>query len=221
MLMNEKVTKMDDRNQNLPEGFTYLSEPSILIVIAYATSDNFMGRPLKGYHKNLCILTHEAAQALLFVQKDLTQQNPNLHLKIFDAYRPDRAVQDIIRWAEDPQDERMKSLYFPNIAKQDLLSEGYLAKKNSMHSSGSTVDLTIVQNSEKGYQEWDMGTHFDFFGEQSHTFYPDLTPKQKQNRLFLKNLMEKRGFVNYEKEWWHYSLKDEPFANIYFDFPVA
>lgn len=204
----------------LPSGFTYLNDPRMIISIDYASSQNFMSRPLAGYEKNVCILTHPAANALFEVQNLLDKHHPGLCLKIFDAYRPQSAVDDILTWVTDPFDQKMKALYYPDHEKEELLVLGYLAEKQSTHSRGSTVDLTLCNNHGNTFTELDMGSRFDYFSEKSHTAFSDISLEAIQNRKLLLYVMEQFGFINYPKEWWHFTLADEPYPDTYFDFPV-
>lgn len=204
----------------LPSGFVYLEDPRILISLNYLTSNNFMGRPVKGYHAPVCILTKEAANALITLQDVLDKKYRGLCLKIFDAYRPVQAVLDFKQWSEDPKDCLMKEIFYPTYHKPELFEKGYIAEKSS-HSRGSTVDLTLVERqSEHQHQELDMGTIFDYFHELTHTENPTISTSAKQNRALLKNLMDEQGFENYPFEWWHFTLRNEPFPDTYYDFPI-
>ena len=202
---------------NLPEGFVYLDKviPNIVLEMRYASKNNFTGRVIDGYEAPKCILTRQAAEALKNVQEELNRYS--LSLKIFDAYRPQRSVDDFVKWWKDSSDIRMKNEYYPDVPKEQLFREGYISLK-SAHSRGSTVDLTIVMLPQN--QELSMGGNFDLFGELSNTEYKNVKPFQKVNRLLLKSVMEKHGFINYQMEWWHYTLKNEPFPALYFNFPV-
>ena len=202
----------------LPSEFVYLDEvsPSINTQLQYFTSHNFVGRPIEGYGVNRAILTKPAALALANVQAELNKHG--LGLLVFDAYRPQRAVNDFMAWARDIKDIKNKSRYYPNVDKRNLFDEGYIAQKSG-HSRGSTVDLTIIDLSN-GANLLDMGSRFDFFGPQSWPDYPNITAQQRANRLLLQTLMIKYGFTPYDKEWWHFTLKDEPFPSQYFDFLV-
>jgi D-alanyl-D-alanine dipeptidase len=202
----------------LPSGFIYLDQasPTILTQLRYFSSNNFIGRSVQGYLANRTILTEPAAAALSNIQKELNIYG--LGLLIFDAYRPQQAVNNFVHWAKDAADTKTKSQYYPNVDKRDLFKEGYIAEKSG-HSRGSTVDLTIVQlgNSVKPL---DMGSSFDYFGPQSWPDYANITSQQKANRLLLRTIMMKYGFAPYNKEWWHFTLIDEPFPETYFDFLV-
>ncbi|NMD05229.1 MAG: M15 family metallopeptidase [Deltaproteobacteria bacterium] len=222
-------------------GFVDIREiiPQIELDIRYYGSHNFLGERVDGYLAPKCILTKEAAQALLNVQRDL--EPFGFTLKIYDCYRPQRAVDYFVRWAKEIENTKTKKEFYPTVDKQNLFKDGYIDSKSS-HSHGSTVDLTIVPlpvpeqeeyipgqklcvcylTSEKRFKDnsIDMGTGFDCFHELSHTANKKISRQQKINRLLLKTLMEKHGFKNYELEWWHYTLKNEPYPNTYFDFPV-
>ena len=201
---------------NLPEGFVYINDLDnrINIDLRYSTENNFTGKVIDGYRSNKAIISTEAAMALIQVQNDLDQMN--LSLKIFDAYRPQMSVNYFINWSNDSLDTINKSIYYPKIKKSELFRLGYIAERSG-HSRGSTVDLTIVDNTT--FKELDMGTPYDFFGPESATNFIGITDKQKSNRLLLLETMTRNGFKNYSKEWWHYTLKEEPF-NDYFNFII-
>lgn len=204
----------------LPQGFVHADEivPGLVTDLRYAGSDNFVGAPVDGYEAARVVLTAQAAEALKAVQADLKPFG--LGLKIFDAYRPTQAVAHFVRWASLPDDPASKHTYYPDIDKARLFEEGYVATRSS-HSRGSTVDLTLVILARDGTPiDLDMGTRFDFFGPESWPDYTDLTGEQRSNRLLLKLVMERHGFTPFDKEWWHFTLKDEPFPDTYFDFPV-
>lgn len=206
--------------KELPESFVYIEEviPNIRTDLRYATDRNFLGRRVDGYVASRCILTRQAAEALNRVQADLNRFG--LGLKVFDAYRPQRAVDDFVRWAKDPEDTKMQGEYYPKVQKKDLFKEGYIAEKSS-HSRGSTVDLTIVfLDKHAAESELDMGTPFDFFGPESWPDSPLVSPVHRAHRMLLQVLMQKHGFEPYAKEWWHFTLKDEPFPKTYFNFRV-
>ncbi len=226
---------------HLPEGFVEVKTaiPSIRLDIRYAGPHNFVGERIDGYKTPQCILTRQAAAALVQVQKEL---NPfSLSLKVYDGYRPQRAVDHFVRWAKNLGDTRTKREFYPTLEKRDLFKDDYIATKSG-HSRGSTVDLTIVALPVSEQAPWrpgekleacyspvevrykdnglDMGTGFDCFHELSHTASGKIGQQQRINRLLLKTLMEKHGFRNYEKEWWHFTLRDEPFPETYFDFVI-
>ena len=205
---------------DLPSGFVYLTDavPTIVQDIRYAKTENFIGMPIDGYINPIAITTKEAAIALNHAQTDLRRFG--ISLKVFDAYRPQRAVDHFVRWAKDLKDVRKQSEYYPQVAKQDLFREDYIASKSG-HSRGSTLDVTLVSFDAEGLaQELDMGTHFDYFDPRSWPEYSDLTVMQRANRMLLQTVMEKHGFKPYPKEWWHFTLKQEPYPNTYFNFNV-
>lgn len=201
----------------IPPGFVYLDEaiPTIKLELRYSTDNNFVGRPIDGYVKPRAILTVEAAHALLKVQHALSAFK--LGLKVYDAYRPQRAVDDFLRWAADASDTKKKAEYYPEVDKPELFRQAYLAERSG-HSRGSTLDLTIVAL-DSG-QELDMGSRYDYFGPESWPTSTVPTAAQRANRMLLQMLMVQYGFVPYPQEWWHFTLKDEPFPERYFDFLV-
>lgn len=201
----------------LPDGFVYVKDviPYIEVDLRYCGHHNFVGKPIQGYLEPQVILTEKASQALAKVEKELNKNN--MGLKIFDAYRPQSAVNHFVAWARDSKDTLAKKEFYPSEDKSLLFKKGYIASKSG-HSRGSTIDLTIILLDSR--QELDMGSPFDFFGKISSHTYRDLTPLQKKNRNLLKSTMEKYGFLAYQEEWWHYTLKEEPFKGKYFDFPV-
>ncbi|WP_100615491.1 M15 family metallopeptidase [Confluentibacter citreus] len=201
----------------LPEGFVYVRDviPDLKVDLKYHTSNNFVGKVVDGYQSNALILTEGAANALKLVQKELEQQD--MCLLVFDGYRPQRAVNHFIRWAGVLNDTTNKQQFYPDVNKKDLFKQDYIASRSG-HSKGSTVDVAIING--KTNEPLDMGTVYDFFGKESWTDYKDITEEQKANRKRLLKVMTKHGFVNFYKEWWHFTLKDEPFPNTYFDFPV-
>tara|TARA_R110000787_G_scaffold55942_3_gene128819 strand:+ start:1736 stop:2404 length:669 start_codon:yes stop_codon:yes gene_type:complete len=203
--------------QTLKSGFSYVSEidSTIQKELRYITSNNFIGKPIDGYIKNTLIITTSAAKALKKVQSKLVQFG--LSLKVFDAYRPQQSVDHFVRWAKVMNDTLMKQQYYPNTAKKDLFRLDYIAAKSG-HTRGSTVDLTIVDL--KTNEELDMGSTYDFFGTASHPFFKNLTKNQRSNRLLLRNIMLEAGFKPYSKEWWHFTLKAEPYPNKYFNFLI-
>ena len=203
----------------LPEGFVYLDEaiPGIVIELKYTTDDNFVGQPIDGYEHGYAILSEPAAAALAEVQAKL--EPFGLGLKVFDAYRPQRAVDHFVRWAGDLDDQRTKPDFYPDVAKEDLFEEGYIAEQSG-HSRGSTVDLTIVYRDEAGTtRELDMGSSYDFFGPISWPDSAAITARQRANRTLLQNVMVTQGFNYYAQEWWHFTLEGEPYPDTYFDFP--
>jgi len=203
----------------LPAGFIHIDKvvPEIVLEIRYYSDDNFTGRRVKGYERPAAILTEQAAMALQQVAAELA--GFGFGLKIYDAYRPQQAVDDFVQWAGDPGDQRMKSRYYPHVDKTKLIGEGYIAERSG-HSRGSTVDLTLVSLGPEGPQELDMGTGWDYFGPESWPDSKAVTPAQRAHRMLLRVLMEKHGFRPLQQEWWHFTLRDEPFPDVYFNFPV-
>ncbi|WP_044405177.1 M15 family metallopeptidase [Lacinutrix sp. Hel_I_90] len=201
----------------LPKGFVYVNEviPTIQTELRYCTDNNFVGTPIDGYVNNVAILTTEAATALTKVQAELAKQN--LSIKIYDAYRPQQAVDHFVRWAKVENDTLMKGVFYPEVEKKNLFNAGYIASK-SRHSSGSTLDITLV-NLETG-APLDMGSPYDFFGSASWIKNSNLNKTQRKNRQRLQKVMAKHGFRNYAQEWWHFTLRGEPYRNLYFDFLV-
>ncbi len=200
----------------LAKGFVYLKDvdSTIKTDVRYASTNNFVGARVDGYEAKKVIITEKAAEALKKVQAALKEDG--YALKVFDAYRPKRAVNHFVRWVRDRRDTKTKKKYYPDLSKSSLLGGGYISGL-SRHSSGSTVDLTLIDSNGK---ELDMGTPFDFFGGESSHNSRIPTPEQQANRQRLKAAMERGGFRAYYKEWWHYTLRGEPFAGQYFDFPV-
>lgn len=204
-------------SQELPKGFVYLTEidATIQTELRYLSHNNFIGIPIDSYIKNTLIVSSKAAEKLKIIQQELLKKGHGL--KIFDAYRPQQAVNHFVRWAKVLNDTLMKQQYYPEVEKKHLFSLGYIASKSG-HTRGSTVDLTIINL--KTRKELDMGSPYDFFGEKSHVFSVNINPAQKENRLFLREIMLKNGFKPYANEWWHFTLRKEPFPNTYFQFPV-
>ncbi|MDT0686606.1 M15 family metallopeptidase [Autumnicola psychrophila] len=205
------------QEHKLPKDFIYVHKvvPDIALEIRYCGANNFMGKPVDAYWKSVAILTKPAAQALIQVQQEL--KSKGYRLKIFDAYRPQSAVNQFVKWAKDEADTINKNNFYPEIDKKNLFALGYIASRSG-HSRGSTVDLTII-DAETG-QELDMGSPYDFFGSISSHNSTEISKEQKENRLMLKHLMMKNGFRPYPEEWWHYTLRNEPYPDTYFDFPV-
>lgn len=205
------------QKQTLPEGFVYAKTiiPDLDVELRYYTTNNFVGDTIDSYKSNNLIITKAAAEKLKLVQDELQQQN--LCLKIYDGYRPQGAVNHFIRWARDLNDTLNKQEFYPEVNKRNLFKAGYIATRSG-HSRGSTIDLTIT-NGETG-EPLDMGSPYDFFGEKSWVDYKGITEKQKANRQLLQTVMLKHNFRNYPKEWWHFTLRWEPFPETYFDFEV-
>lgn len=210
-------THVSATKAQLPEGFVYIKEyiPSAQIDIRYYGNNNFTGRPVAGYLAPKAILTREAARALQNISAELAEQG--YALKIFDAYRPQKAVNDFIQWTCSSGNEEMKADYYPHINKKDLCWLGYIAIRSG-HSRGSTVDLTLVD--KKTGKEIDMGGGFDLLDPISTHGSPLITPTQAANRAILKKAMLSNGFYAYSGEWWHYTLANEPYPDRYFDFDV-
>jgi len=197
--------------------FVLLSEavPDAILEIRYYSTYNFVGDRIDGYEEPLAFLTKEAAAALKKVSDELITKG--YRLKIFDAYRPQKAVTHFMNWALDPDDTRMKEYFYPELEKEVLFPQGYIAE-HSGHSRGSTVDLTLFDM--KTEKEVDMGGTFDYFGELSHPDYTDITEEQYAHRMLLREVMIKHGFKPLVEEWWHFTLKNEPYPDTYFTFPA-
>lgn len=226
---------------NLPENFVYLHsvDPTIIQEIRYDTNHNFIGRPIRGYHAEQCILTRPTALALHQVQQQLLPKN--LSLKVFDCYRPQIAVNDFIIWSKQPQLQQMKAEFYPRVDKKDFFKLGYVAAKSG-HTRGSTVDLTIVKLPLQSVQTYqvgeklvsclapyserfkdggiDMGTGYDCMDKLAHGDNLNINEQAYENRQMLRALMQEYGFVPYPDEWWHFTLKDEPYPHTYFNFAV-
>lgn len=208
--------------------------PDLIVEMRYFRSYNFIGKKIVGYQANKCLLSEKAAKQIAKVQ--LEAKSLGYSLKVYDCYRPQRSVDMFVKWAQNLSDQKMKRFFYPRVEK-DVLLQGYIASRSG-HSRGSTIDLTLVKlpytpssddpfgsqfscmaDSSLRYDDHsiDMGTSFDCFDELSHTENPNISKDALQNRLLLRKLMNNHGLVNYSKEWWHYSLKDEPFPHQYFD----
>jgi len=225
-----------------PSDFVALKsvDPTILEEIRYFTPHNFVGERIDGYQQPLCILTRPAAEALHKAQTKLLRQGYTL--KVYDCYRPQRAVDHFVRWAKDLDDHKMKAEFYPQVDKTRLFADGYIAEKSG-HSRGSTMDLTIARLPARPTRPYvpgrplvpcyapqserfpdnsvDMGTGFDCFDTLAHTDDPRIAGEQRANRQLLKGTLEGLGFVNLAEEWWHYTYKPEPYPSTYFDFPVS
>jgi len=201
-----------------PSGFVVLADfvPSIVQEIRYHSSYNFIGERIDGYEEPCALLAIEAARALKGVANELIVQG--YRLKVFDAYRPACAVKHFVLWGIEDQDVRMKPYFYPELQKQELFAKGYIDKQSS-HSRGSAVDLTLLDM--KTGKELDMGSPFDLFSELSHPGCRDVTPEQYENRMLLQRAMVRNGFQPLECEWWHFALKKEPYPDTYFEFPVS
>lgn len=205
------------KEKALPEGFIHVKTiiPDIDVELRYFSTHNFVGDTIDGYKANRLILTKQSAEALKKVQDELQEQN--LCLRVYDGYRPQRAVNHFIRWARDLNDTINKQEFYPDVEKRYLFREEYIATRSG-HSRGSTIDLTIIDGNTN--QPLDMGSPYDFFGKESWVEHPGLTKVQKANRQLLQKVMLKHNFRNYPKEWWHFTLRWEPFPKTYFDFEV-
>jgi zinc D-Ala-D-Ala dipeptidase len=240
-LCSPYFTRQSTAAEKMPEGFVDILDviPDIQLDIRYAGPHNFVGEKINGYDAGKCLITREAAEAMAKVQDDLRRFS--LTLKIYDCYRPQRAVNHFVQWATEIHNTKTKNEFYPTIDKRNLFKDGYIDSKSG-HSRGSTVDLTVVSQpvlkqtayipgqrlsacylpAEKRFRDnsIDMGTGFDCFHELSHTGNKSIGLSQRINRMLLKTMMEKYGFRNYEKEWWHYTLNNEPYPNTYFDFVI-
>ena len=201
-----------------PSGFVVLADyvPGIIQEIRYYSTYNFIGDRIDGYEEPCALLTKEAARALKAVSNEMLVRG--YRLKVFDAYRPACAVKHFMLWGIEDQDVRMKPYFYPDLQKQELFEKGYIAKQSS-HSRGSTVDLTLLDMATG--KELDMGSPFDLFSEASHPDYMGVTEEQYKNRMMLQHAMRRSGFLPIDCEWWHFTLADEPYPNTYFEFPVS
>ncbi|PWE55747.1 hypothetical protein DEM27_13805 [Metarhizobium album] len=200
-----------------PPGFADLRaiDPTIRQDIRYATDNNFTRSVVPGYVAPACILAEPVAKALAQVQKALKPQQ--LGLQVFDCYRPSRAVKFFVAWASEkgkPDPE-----YYPEFARNTLIAKGYIAARSG-HSSGGSIDLTLGKLTPTGFEALDMGTDFDFFDPRSHTRSKAVSAEALANRQLLVKAMQQAGFANYDREWWHFSFRKEPFAGKAFDFDV-
>ena len=202
---------------NDTHGFVSVGEviPDVLLDIRYYSSFNFIGERIDGYEEPAALLTREAAQALKEASNEAMEQG--FRLKVFDAYRPQKAVDHFVRWAKDPEDIRMKAFFYPDLEKKIIIPQGYIAE-HSGHSRANTVDLTLFDMATQ--QDVDMGGTFDFFGELSHPDYSGVSEVQHANRMLLQSLMVKHGFRPLKTEWWHFILENEPWPDTYFTFSV-
>ena len=205
-----------ERAQDRPAAFVDAATvvPGLIAEMRYAGSHNFVGRPIDGYEAPRCLVSQAAAAALAEVARDVAQRG--LHIKVFDCYRPTRAVMNFVRWARDLNATAGKAEFYPDVDKRTLFRDGYIASQSG-HSRGSTIDMTLANDDGR---ELDMGTPFDFFSPKSSPADPTVTPEQHANRMLLAAAMRRHGFRPYEREWWHFTLRGEPFPDTYFDFPV-
>jgi D-alanyl-D-alanine dipeptidase len=226
---------------DIPEDFVYLhdTDPTIQQDMRYAGADNFTGRPVPGYDAGECVLVRQAAEALKAVQADV--KTKGLSLKVYDCYRPKQAVGAFVAWAKALDDPNSKAVHYPSLDKAELFPQGYIATVSG-HSRGATMDLTLVPlDTNSGASppvehalgactappadrevdtSIDMGTGFDCFDVKANTEASGLTPEERDNRKMLVDVMARHGFKNYDKEWWHYTLENEPFPDTVFDFPI-
>lgn len=231
-------TQLFSRN-NIPKEFVYLSQfaPDIQQSVRYATVNNFLARPAKGYLSEEIIITQKAAEKLVQIQRELKKQG--FELVIYDGYRPQKAVEDFYGWSSSESDHVAKEIYYPQIEKNTLFDIGFISRKSS-HTRGSTVDLTLIEAGKKLIEiqilqrelldgtvipflddgTVDMGSSFDLFHEVSYHDTPLVSLNHLKNRAILKEVMMDHGFAPYSKEWWHYSMKDEPFPDSYFNFDI-
>jgi zinc D-Ala-D-Ala dipeptidase len=201
----------------LPSGFVDAAAVAdgLAVDMRYFSNNNFVGERIDGYEHARCVLSAQAAFALAAAQKNLAARG--LGLKVFDCYRPQRAVAHFVRWAQKVDDVRRKSQFYPDVDKRDLFKDGYISERSG-HSRGSTVDLTLVRRADG--RELDMGSPFDFFSPKSWPTDRGVSPEAQRNRALLAEAMTAGGFRPYDKEWWHFTLANEPFPETYFDFPV-
>jgi len=198
-------------------GFIQIGDvlPDVIQEIRYYTSFNFIGERIDGYEAPVAMITREAANALAAASREAIRRG--YRLKIFDAYRPQMAVNHFVRWAKDPKDIRMKPFFYPQIEKSRIIPEGYIAEKSG-HSRGSAIDLMLLDMAAG--QELDMGGPFDYFGALSHPDFSGVSNTQRQNRQLLREIMTGNGFRPLAEEWWHFTLAEEPYPETYFTFPV-
>lgn len=217
ILMLAPFAYAEPRIERRPDTFIDAASvaPGLLVEARYATAHNFVGMPIEGYDRPICYLTKPAAAALALVVKDLEAKE--LTLKTYDCYRPERAVAHFVRWARNFGDLKMKAEFYPHVDKSTLFRDGYIAARSG-HSRGSTVDLTLARRADG--EPLDMGTPFDFFSPRSWPSDRHVSAEAQANRALLAQAMVRRGFRPYDKEWWHFTLRHEPYPETYFDFPV-
>ena len=207
----------DSCNKAQAPQFVQLADavPDVILEMRYYSTYNFVGERIDGYEKPCAMLTKEAAEALKAASDDAMRRG--YRLKIYDAYRPQKAVDHFVRWSKDESDTKMKPYFYPNLEKDELFPKGYIAARSG-HSRGSTVDLTLFDTLSG--KEVDMGGTFDWFGLESHPSYTKITEEQYSNRMMLNEIMTTNGFKAIEEEWWHFTLANEPYPDTYFDFTV-
>ena len=189
--------------------------PDAILEIRYYSTYNFVGERIDGYEAPVAMMTRQAADSLKVVSDELKAKG--YRLKIWDAYRPQRAVNHFIRWAENLQDTAMKSVFYPMVDKSLLFEQEYIMARSG-HSRGSTVDLTLIDAATG--KELEMGSPFDWFGVESHPDY-EFPTDIMQNRQILWDAMVRHGFKMIDSEWWHFTLANEPYPDTYFDFPIT
>lgn len=189
--------------------------PDIITELRYYSSFNFVGEHIDGYEEPVALLTKDAAEKLLNVSNYFDKLG--YRIKIWDSYRPKSAVDHFVRWSKNETDDKMKKYFYPDLTKKEVFEKGFVSD-HSEHSKGSTVDLTLI-NQTTG-TDVDFGSCFDFFGEISHTNYSKIDIEKQNMRKFLKNVMEENDFENIPEEWWHFTLKNQPFPDTMFNFPV-
>ena len=204
-------------NEKPASGFVVLTDiaPDIIVETRYYSNYNFVGQRIRGYEEPVALVTLDVALALKKAGENMRRMG--YKLKIWDAYRPQMAVDHFIEWAKDLADVKMKQYFYPEEDKANLFVHGFIAARSS-HSRGSAVDITLY-DVENGY-DIDMGGTFDYFGPRSYSDYPDLTEQQIMHRDLLRTVMHKHGFKGISTEWWHFILIDELYPNRYFNFPV-
>ena len=216
---NKSSVENDALNlSNDSSGFVLLSDavPDAILEIRYYSTYNFVGKRIAGYEEPIALITKEAATKLKKASDELIEKG--YRLKIYDAYRPQMAVNNFVNWAKDVNDTKMKKYFYPDLDKEVLFPQMYIMEYSG-HTRGSTVDLTLFDmNTEK---EVDMGGTFDYFGRESHPDYKGITDEQYNNRMILRDAMMSHGFKPLETEWWHFTLEDEPYKDIYFNFPIS
>ena len=218
MTNNSSVASDALNISNDSSGFVLLSDavPDAILEIRYYSTYNFVGKRIAGYEEPIALITKEVAIKLKEVSDELIEKG--YRLKIYDAYRPQMAANNFVDWAKDANDTKMKKYFYPNLDKEVLFSQMYIMEYSG-HTRGSTVDLTLFDmNTEK---EVDMGGTFDYFGRESHPDYKGITDEQYNNRMILRDAMMSHGFKPLETEWWHFTLEDEPYKDIYFNFPIS
>ena len=215
--VTETVAEDGTKLSNDSSDFVLISEavPDVILEIRYYSTYNFVGDRIDGFEEPLAFITKEAAAALKKVSDEVMAKG--YRLKIYDAYRPQQAVTNFVNWAKDAEDTRMKEYFYPDLDKDVLFPQGYIME-HSGHSRGSTVDLTLFDM--KTEKELDMGGTFDYFGEESHPDYKNITKEQYNNRMILREAMLNNGFKPLAEEWWHFTLENEPYPDTYFTFPV-